>query len=189
VIYAHHHSKGAQGMKRAMDRASGSGVFARDPDAQLDMIELELSDDVKNWEATSRSTAWRLESSLREFQNIVPVNFWFEYPIHRIDSQSILREMPAQGSKEAGKLKNPRNKTADDAAQEFRNAFDIQRMDGDSVSVQDMMEHLGISDKTVYARLKKMNGEFTLKKGRIYHNDQSQIKMLTPDNDELEPDL
>jgi hypothetical protein len=62
-------------------------------------------------------------------------------------------------------------------------------MDGDSVSVQDMMEHLGISDKTVYARLKKMNGEFTLKKGRIYHNDQSQIKMLTPDNDELEPDL
>ena len=25
-----------------MDRASGSGVFARDPDAMLDMIELEL---------------------------------------------------------------------------------------------------------------------------------------------------
>lgn len=44
VIYCHHHSKGAQGGKRAMDRASGSGVFARDPDAQLDMIELELSD-------------------------------------------------------------------------------------------------------------------------------------------------
>ena len=41
VIYCHHHSKGAQGMKRAIDRASGSGVFARDPDAQLDMIELE----------------------------------------------------------------------------------------------------------------------------------------------------
>ena len=29
-----------------MDRASGSGVFARDPDAILDMIELELSGDV-----------------------------------------------------------------------------------------------------------------------------------------------
>lgn len=47
VVYCHHHSKGAQGGKRAMDRASGSGVFARDPDAQLDMIELELSDDVR----------------------------------------------------------------------------------------------------------------------------------------------
>ena len=46
VIYCHHHSKGGQGGKKAMDRASGSGVFARDPDAMLDMIELELSEDV-----------------------------------------------------------------------------------------------------------------------------------------------
>lgn len=49
VIYCHHHSKGSQGNKRSMDRASGSGVFARDPDALLDLIELELSDDlIKN---------------------------------------------------------------------------------------------------------------------------------------------
>ena len=44
VIYCHHHSKGSQGSKRAMDRASGSGVFARDPDALLDLIELETSE-------------------------------------------------------------------------------------------------------------------------------------------------
>jgi len=43
VIYCHHHSKGAQGGKRSMDRASGSGVFARDPDALLDLIELEVT--------------------------------------------------------------------------------------------------------------------------------------------------
>lgn len=41
TIYCHHHSKGSQGQKRSMDRASGSGVFARDPDAILDLIELE----------------------------------------------------------------------------------------------------------------------------------------------------
>lgn len=46
VIYCHHHSKGAQGGKRSMDRASGSGVFARDPDALLDLIELDLNDAV-----------------------------------------------------------------------------------------------------------------------------------------------
>ena len=46
VIYCHHHSKGAQGGKRSMDRASGSGVFARDPDALLDLIELELSENL-----------------------------------------------------------------------------------------------------------------------------------------------
>lgn len=43
VIYCHHHSKGAQGGKRSMDRASGSGVFARDPDALLDLIELDVT--------------------------------------------------------------------------------------------------------------------------------------------------
>ncbi|MBP0987995.1 MAG: AAA family ATPase, partial [Oscillospiraceae bacterium] len=46
VIYCHHHSKGLQGSKRSMDRASGSGVFARDPDALLDMIELDLTEDI-----------------------------------------------------------------------------------------------------------------------------------------------
>lgn len=44
VVYCHHHSKGMQGAKRSMDRASGSGVFARDPDAMLDMIELDVPD-------------------------------------------------------------------------------------------------------------------------------------------------
>lgn len=44
VIYCHHHSKGAQGGKKSMDRASGSGVFARDPDALLDFTELEVTE-------------------------------------------------------------------------------------------------------------------------------------------------
>ena len=48
VIYCHHHSKGAQGGKRAMDRASGSGVFARDPDALLDLFELVVDVSFRN---------------------------------------------------------------------------------------------------------------------------------------------
>ncbi len=42
VIYSHHHSKGSQGTKRSIDRASGSGVFSRDPDALLDLIQLPV---------------------------------------------------------------------------------------------------------------------------------------------------
>ena len=45
VAYCHHHSKGLQGQKHSMDRASGSGVFARDPDALLDMSPLDVSDE------------------------------------------------------------------------------------------------------------------------------------------------
>ena len=47
VIYCHHHSKGAQGGKKSQDRASGSGVFARDPDAMLDMSELPVSESMR----------------------------------------------------------------------------------------------------------------------------------------------
>lgn len=46
VIYCHHHSKGGQGGKKSMDRASGSGVFARDPDVLIDLIELDLNDNL-----------------------------------------------------------------------------------------------------------------------------------------------
>lgn len=50
VIYCHHHSKGTQGGKKSMDRASGSGVFARDPDALIDLTELEITDLLLNQE-------------------------------------------------------------------------------------------------------------------------------------------
>lgn len=46
VIYCHHHSKGSQGGKKSMDRSSGSGVFARDPDAIIDLVELELTEEI-----------------------------------------------------------------------------------------------------------------------------------------------
>lgn len=166
TIYCHHHSKGSQGMKKAMDRASGSGVFARDPDAQLDMIQLELSEDIANNVRDGNETAWRLESSLREFPNITPVNFWFEYPIHKVDENGTLGTMPAQGTPQAGRLNNSKSKTTDDAAEEFRTAFSALNMDG-KVTVKDMAEYMGVIDKTVYARLKKMGGEFTLDKGVI----------------------
>ena len=39
-------------------------------------------------------------------------------------------------------------------------------MDG-KVTVKDMAEYMGVIDKTVYARLKKMGDEFTLDKGVI----------------------
>lgn len=42
VAYVHHHSKGAQGDKYSIDRAAGSGVFARDADAIVDLSALEV---------------------------------------------------------------------------------------------------------------------------------------------------
>jgi RecA-family ATPase len=72
VVYCHHHSKGEQGGKRAHDRASGSGVFARDPDALLDMIELEIDEHRRKiigdrWECDAMAAAFdRVRPNWRE---------------------------------------------------------------------------------------------------------------------------
>lgn len=75
VIYCHHHSKGSQGSKKSMDRASGSGVFARDPDALLDLIELETTDSLMKQEENKAvcgackaflDSAWKWEDDLSQ---------------------------------------------------------------------------------------------------------------------------
>lgn len=65
VIYCHHHSKGSQGGKKSMDRASGSGVFARDPDALLDLTELEITDGIRKSEEDKLICSVCLEWILR----------------------------------------------------------------------------------------------------------------------------
>lgn len=65
VIYCHHHSKGAQGQKSSRDRSSGSGVFARDPDAILDIIELNVTEAMRK-AATDRKIADEVAAVLDE---------------------------------------------------------------------------------------------------------------------------
>ena len=103
VVMFHHHSKGIQGGKMAHDRASGSGVLARDPDAILDIIELDLSKLRKENADKIKGTAWKMEGSLREFPDFEPFNFWFKYPIHFLDTDGVLDEAYAPGSR-AGNL-------------------------------------------------------------------------------------
>ena len=81
MIYCHHHSKGAQGHKSSMDRASGSGVFARDPDALIDLIEINPKDVGKDL-PEGASSAWRMSFTLREFPPKKPIETIFKYPIH-----------------------------------------------------------------------------------------------------------
>ena len=167
TIYCHHHSKGSQGSKRAMDRASGSGVFARDPDAQLDMIELEMDETTRNSLADAGATAWRLEGNLREFESFKPLDFWFRYPVHFIDGNGNLEELPAIGTAAAGRLSNGKSKTAAQCAEEFRLAYQAENMNGAGVSVKDMAIHLGLAERTIRERIKKMDGEFILDNGTI----------------------
>lgn len=173
VIYSHHHLKGAQGFKRAMDRASGSGVFARDPDAQLDMIQLDASTDFIEKNADDiNSSAWRLESSLREFKNIVPVNFWFEYPPHRVDQKSTLEKIYATGDPRANLTKSgKRNQTFESHKAEFDMAFDMNKKKDGTCLAFVLSEYLGIAERTIRSRVQEFSETYETKKGIIYRKD------------------
>jgi len=97
VIYCHHHSKGAVGKyANAADRSSGSGVFARDPDAILDLTELKLEQGAveryrnENPKAVETLTGWELSGTLREFPPLNMKRLWFDYPVHILDEWNYL---------------------------------------------------------------------------------------------------
>ncbi|MCD8109155.1 MAG: AAA family ATPase [Clostridiales bacterium] len=166
TIYCHHHSKGAQGAKKAMDRASGSGVFARDPDAQLDMIQLELTDDLKNNVRDGHATAWRLESSLREFENIEPVNFWFEYPVHRLDKSGVLEICNTEGSFEAARAKNRKTTTPEERKASLDSAFEACSIE-QPVTVDAMAEYIGVTPRCVRDRINEFKKDYWCKGGIV----------------------
>lgn len=221
VIYCHHHSKGAQGGKRSMDRASGSGVFARDPDAMLDMTELTITDAIREQlhnkaacrvikamldkrghadaygpdDALSKSrmltiakeklgladlraidaevaaaqkkadsmTAWRIEGTLREFASFAPVNLWFDYPVHKLDSGLLEDLQPDSdfrtlGAKGASRRWGDKAKQSKDRKAELDTAFEACMMDGE-VTVYSLGEYMDLKPRTVKNRLKE-DGRF-----------------------------
>ena len=109
TIYCHHHSKGSQGQKKSMDRASGSGVFARDPDALLDMIELPLTDDIMKQEvnkticktciqyltAYCRDLPWETDLSEDDLLMSGKVQAYCENKLDKWQMQALSRQLDA----------------------------------------------------------------------------------------------
>ena len=165
VIYCHHHSKGYQGSKRSMDRASGSGVFARDPDALLDLVEL----DTKNLAGMKDKTAWRIEGTLREYPKFEPLNLFFEYPIHRLDTAGFLADTGTMGSIEAARTKSPNYSTKESRRESLDKAYEACAIEP-PVMVSDLAEYLGVSERTMRRRLEEFEEDFSCKKGVVKRN-------------------
>ena len=157
VIYCHHHSKGPQANKKSRDRGSGSGVFARDPDALLDIIEVDLPEDVKE---TSPGSAWKMESVLREFPSMSPVYFWFQYPLHKADADGTLAAAVAGGT--SGRKKKSRK----DKKELLDNAYAACKADG-TVTVDAIAQYMGVSERTARTRLKEFPGCYSVEKGVV----------------------
>lgn len=165
VIYCHHHSKGSQTGKRSMDRASGSGVFARDPDALLDLLELELENmnEDKLQDApidTNQCTAWRMEGTLREYPKFKPVDLWFDYPIHKVDTNGFLAMAQFDSPQQKGaNVINKRKKAAKEKKKEqIVDAFNIADAENGftgQVEIKRVAELMEVSEKTLRRYLKE----------------------------------
>jgi hypothetical protein len=73
VAFGAHYSKGNQAGKEAIDRISGSGVFARDPDSILNFTRHKEED------------AFTVEATLRNFKPLKPLVVRWQYPLMRPD--------------------------------------------------------------------------------------------------------
>lgn len=70
VVFAAHFAKGDATLKSSVDRISGSGVFARDPDAILTMTGI-----------TNDEGAFHVESTLRNCRALPTFAVRFQYPV------------------------------------------------------------------------------------------------------------
>jgi AAA domain len=99
VIFVHHHSKGNQGNKRSLERASGAGAWGRFPDAVLDI-------DKQN----EKEKLFRLSLTLRDFEapddflarRIVPGPRWDKSAITVEEAEADI-EAAKEAKKEAEK--------------------------------------------------------------------------------------
>ncbi len=155
VVYAHHHAKGNQSNRSSIDRSSGSGVFSRDADAILDIMELKLNQN-KIDERLKGASAWRMEFTLREFKEPDPLHFYFRYPIHILDSDGSLALLPL---KKAGSEKS-------DQRAKFDAAFSKVAKDGQA-SISDIADELDCNESTVYSYRSAYKEAYSLKKGII----------------------
>ena len=155
VIYAHHHSKGAQGGKSAQDRASGSSVFARDPDAIVDLIEVEIPEEQKPEICDSYTdSAWRMQFVTRDFAEPPTRNIWFKYPLHSIDHTDAVKKMLSRGDPRANlkQYKDGSAKTPDEKLGIIEDAFNIVAMGENECKVSDLAEYLAEDKNKVPAK-------------------------------------
>lgn len=180
VIYCHHHSKGSQTGKRSMDRASGSGVFARDPDALLDLLELELENlnEDKLQDApidTTQCTAWRMEGTLREYPKFKPVDLWFEYPIHKVDTNGFLAmaQFDSPQSKGLDKMNKRKQAVKEKKKEQLVDAFNIAAAENGfngRADIKRVAEIMEVSEMTVRRYLRE-TPIFNIDKGELFKVD------------------
>lgn len=128
VAMVHHYAKGAAGAKDTIDRASGSGVFARDPDTLIFLTEHEQS--------TEDQPMVVAETRVRSFPPVRARTLRWKFPLWEVDSGT------------APEVKKPRGRKASHTVDDILEILGSDRL---TTSVwQKKAEGKGIPRSTFY---------------------------------------
>ena len=150
VIYDHHHPKGYSGDRKAIDRGAGSGVFARDADAIIDLSMLDPSADLRARLADKLAEERPMVMSfvLRDFKDVEDTNVWFKFPLHYVDTENLLKGVPIEGSTKANMQKNPNFSMESTMKELLDNAFVICEKNG-KARISDIAKQIKKTGQTV----------------------------------------
>lgn len=167
VAYVHHHSKGASNYKDAMNRGSGSGVFARDADALIDFSALSL---MKEGEIISNeydifAKAYRAEFTLREFKTPEPINVWFENCNFRIDEG--LAGCALVGSQQGNRDKSPNNEKHAKRKETLDMAYDSAEKQNGLARLEDIAKIAKVTEKTIRTWANDRPQEYFINNGLV----------------------
>ena len=173
MVYCHHHSKGATGKyANAADRASGSGVFARDPDAILDLRELNIEGLTEKYredhpDACDVLTGWEVSGTLREFAPMESKRIWFDYPVHMPDESNYLAIASYDDTGNAGHGVGDGQRSKSDWYDTVEELLNLVGTNGDTAVT---LEQIGISEGNAKAKFRSGDYEMATVDGvRVVH--------------------
>lgn len=185
MIYSHHFSKGAASKYgNAADRASGSGVFTRDPDAILAMSELNVDEGKVATYRTVRGgtavpTGWRVSATLREFPTPPDFDIWFDWPLHVPDEGGILASTSDRGEQGVGRNQTRKVDNVAEVETQFEMETDV--LGDNAMATDDLMLVTGFTESKVK---KAVSGSDKLMAATIFDPDLGKVRVVTLDGTE-----
>ena len=168
IVFSHHHKKGSSADTSVIDRGSGSGIFARQADAIMDLSELDMDEQFRNENNFDDSwTAYQIEYVTREFKRPKSLKVIFKYPLHEIDDTGLLKELYPIGDIRNAQKKNKKQTTIEDRYNRFVTAFFECSTDGIKANLSDVAAKAGVAPKTIRNNIEEIGG-YVIREAVIY---------------------
>ena len=136
------------------------------------MVRKPYLHEIQQVEASIKiSTAWRVEGTLREFAKFPPVNMWFSYPVHSVDTTGVLADIQLEDSKPAWQKAKDSRKSKKEKLKErqekLETAYSALSDGSTPVTQKELAEYLDTTERTVLNYVKE-HEDFIAQKGIIY---------------------